>query len=59
MGLQRFNYGLGLQFSVPLLQFARVRPQLQQQDIAVKSNQEKLNEISLQIKNKMSWLIQL
>ncbi|HLG41086.1 MAG TPA: TolC family protein [Chitinophagaceae bacterium] len=50
LGLQRFNYGLGLQLSVPILQFARIKPQLQQQDFIIKSNEEKLNEISLQLK---------
>jgi outer membrane protein TolC len=50
LGLQRYNYGLGLQLSVPILQFARVKPQLQQQDFVIKSNEEKLNEISLQIR---------
>jgi outer membrane protein len=50
LSLQRFNYGLGVQLSVPLLQHVRVRPQLQQQDIIIKSYEEKLNEISLQVK---------
>jgi outer membrane protein TolC len=50
LGLQRINYGLGLQLSVPLLQSARIKPQLQQQDFVIKSNEEKLNEISLQLK---------
>ena len=50
LGLQRYNYGLGLQLSVPVLQFARIKPQLQQQDFIIKSDEEKLNEISLQLK---------
>src|ERR1019366_6237840 len=50
LGLQRFNYGIGLQLSVPLLQSVRIRPQLQQQDFLIQSNQEKLNEIQLQLK---------
>ena len=50
LGLQRINYGIGLQLSVPLLQSARIRPQLQQQDFLIQSNQEKLNEIQLQLK---------
>lgn len=49
LGFQRFNYGIGLQLSVPILQFARIKPQLQQQDLIIKSNEEKLNEVSLQI----------
>ncbi len=50
LGFQRYNYGLGLQLSVPILQFARIKPQLQQQNFIIKSNEEKLNEISLQLK---------
>lgn len=50
LSFQRYNYGLGLQLSVPILQFARIRPQLQQQEFIIKSNEEKLNEISLQLK---------
>lgn len=50
LGLQRFNYGIGLQVSVPLLQSVRIRPQLQQQDFLIQSNQEKLNEAQLQLK---------
>lgn len=49
LGFQRYNYGLGLQLSVPLLQFVRLKPQLQQQEFIIKSNQEKLNEVSLQL----------
>jgi outer membrane protein len=47
---QRYNYGVGLQLSMPLLQFARIRPQLQQQEFLIQSNQEKLNDIELQVK---------
>jgi outer membrane protein len=50
LAFQRYNYGLGVQLSVPILQFARLKPQLQQQDIIIKSNEEKLNEISLQLR---------
>ncbi len=49
LGFQRFNYGLGLQLSFPILQFARIKPQVQQQDFIIKSNEEKRNEISLQL----------
>jgi outer membrane protein TolC len=49
-GLQRVNYGIGLQFSFPILQATRIKPQVQQQDFVIKSNEEKLNEISLQLK---------
>jgi outer membrane protein len=47
---QRYNYGVGFQISMPLLQVARIHPQLQQQNFLIQSNQEKLNEIELQLK---------
>jgi outer membrane protein TolC len=50
LGFQRYNYGLGLQLSLPILQFVRIKPQLQQQDFVIKSDEEKLNEISLRLK---------
>jgi outer membrane protein len=50
LSFQRYNYGLGLQLSMPLLQIARIRPQLQQQDFLIQSNREKLNEVELQLK---------
>lgn len=50
LAFQRYNYGAGLQLSVPILQFARIKPQVQQQDFVIKSNEEKLNDISLQVR---------
>jgi outer membrane protein TolC len=50
LAFQRYNYGVGVQLSIPILQFARIKPQLQQQDLIIRSNEEKLNEISLQLK---------
>lgn len=50
LGLQRYNYGVGLQLSVPILQFAKVHPQLMQQDFQIQANEEKLNEMVLQVK---------
>lgn len=50
LGFQRFNYGVGLQLSVPILQFARLKPQLKQQDFVIQSNLEKLNQIELELK---------
>lgn len=50
LGFQRFNYGIGLQISVPLLQSVKIRPQLKQQDLLIQSSQEKLNEVQLQLK---------
>jgi outer membrane protein TolC len=50
LAFQRYNYGAGLQLSIPLLQFARIRSQVQQQDFQIRSSEEKLNEIALQIR---------
>jgi outer membrane protein TolC len=47
---QRYNYGVGLQISMPILQVARIHPQLQQQSFLIESNKEKLNEIELELK---------
>ena len=46
LGLQRINYGLGLQISMPLLQSAKIKPQLAQQDLQIKADKEKLNEVN-------------
>ncbi len=53
LGLQRVNYGLGIQLSVPLLQSMKIKPQLQQQDIQARADKEKLNELSLQLNRQM------
>ena len=53
LGLQRVNYGLGIQLSVPLLQSVKIKPQLQQQDIQARADKEKLNELSLQLNRQM------
>jgi len=50
---QRYNYGIGVQLSVPILQFARINPQVQQQKLLIKSNEEKLHNISLQLKKQL------
>lgn len=49
--LNRFNYGAGVQLSVPLLKHAEVKTRLQQQDWLIKSEEEKLNEVNLQLKS--------
>lgn len=53
LSFQRYNYGLGMQLSVPLLAFGRIRPQLLQQEFVIKSSQEKLNDLNLQLKKQM------
>lgn len=50
LGFQRFNYGIGLQLSVPILQSVKIKPQLQQQNFLIKANQERLSEVQLQLK---------
>lgn len=53
LSFQRYNYGVGMQLNLPLLQFARVKPQLEQQEFLIKSNEEKLNDISLQLRKQL------
>lgn len=53
LSFQRYNYGVGMQLSIPLLQYGRVRPLLLQQEFAINSNQEKLNEVALQLKKQL------
>jgi outer membrane protein TolC len=50
IGLNRFNYGVGVQLSVPLLKHAEVKTRLQQQDWFIKAEQEKLNQVTLELK---------
>jgi outer membrane protein len=49
LGLQRINYGVGVQLSMPLLQSAKIKPQLKQQDFQVLADEEKKKELSLQL----------
>ncbi|MDR7209377.1 TolC family protein [Flavobacterium piscis] len=49
MGLQRFNYGVGLQLSIPILQSFKIRSELQYQDLIIKADQEKVNELILKL----------
>jgi outer membrane protein len=51
--LERYNWGVGVQLSIPLLQVARISPQLQQQDFLIQSGSEKLNTINLQLRKQM------
>lgn len=53
LSFQRYNYGVGVQLNLPLLQFARINPQIEQQELLVKSNEEKLQEISLQLRKQL------
>ena len=53
LAFQRYNYGIGVQLSVPILQFARINPQFRQQKLLVKSNEEKLQDVSLQLQKQL------
>lgn len=53
LSFQRYNYGVGLQLSIPLLQIARIRPQLHQQEFLIRSNAERLNNVSLQLRKQL------
>jgi outer membrane protein len=53
LSFERYNWGVGLQLSVPLLQAARISPQLKQQQYVIMSNEEKLNNISLQLRKQL------
>ena len=53
LSFQRYNYGVGIQLSLPLLQAVRINPQLQQQELLVKSGEEKLKDISLQLQKQL------
>jgi outer membrane protein len=53
LSFQRHNYGIGIQLSIPLLQYARINPQLQQQELLTRSNEEKLQEVSLQLRKQL------
>jgi len=50
LNFQRYNYGVGLQLSVPVLQFARIDPQLEEEDFTIQSQREELNEVSLRLR---------
>jgi outer membrane protein TolC len=45
----RYNYGIGLQLSVPILQFTYTRLQLQQQDAVIQSYQAQLQQTQQQL----------
>ena len=45
----RYNYGVGLQLSVPLLRFVDVRNQLHQQNALINAQQERWNQVKLEL----------
>jgi outer membrane protein TolC len=53
LGLQRINYGLGIQLSMPLLQAARIKPQIAQQDLQIRADRLKLDELNLQLNSQV------
>lgn len=49
LSFSRYNYGAGLQLSVPLLRFLEVRPQLRQQSALISAEEERLNQVKLEL----------
>ena len=49
LSFSRYNYGVGLQLSVPLLRFLDVRNQLHQQSALINSQQERLKQVELDL----------
>ncbi|MCC6288492.1 MAG: TolC family protein [Chitinophagaceae bacterium] len=47
LGLNRYNYGAGLQIAFPIMKYGEVRRQLQQQQLISKAAQEKLADSKL------------
>ena len=58
MNFSRYNYGVGLQLSVPLLCFVDVHNQLHQQNSLINAQQERLNQIELDL-NKQNTIADL
>ncbi len=52
LGFQRFNYGLGAQLHIPILQKARIKPQLVQQEWEVKAQQAQKEAAATQLRIK-------
>ncbi|MBT1686859.1 TolC family protein [Dawidia soli] len=50
LSFSRYNYGVGLILSVPLLRFANVRHQVNARESEIKAEQEKLNTVNLQLR---------
>src|SRR5258708_2581912 len=49
LSLSRYNYGVGLQLSVPLLRFVDVRNQVRQQNALINAQQERMNLVELDL----------
>lgn len=49
LNFSRYNYGVGLQLSVPLLRFVDVHNQLRQQSALINAQQERLNQVELDL----------
>jgi outer membrane protein len=50
LAFTRYNYGVGLQLSIPILRFIDVKAQLMQSDNLLNAQRERLNQANLQIK---------
>jgi outer membrane protein len=49
LSFSRYNYGMGLTVSVPLLRFTNINHQLRSYDATIQSQQERLNLVKLQL----------
>lgn len=49
LSFSRYNYGVGLNLSVPVLRFFDVKHQLRQQDALIHAQEERLNQVKLQL----------
>lgn len=58
LSFSRYNYGVGLQLSVPILRFLEVKPQLHQQNVLISAQQERLNQVKLDL-NKQNKIAEL
>jgi outer membrane protein len=58
LSFSRYNYGIGLQLSVPLLRFINVHTQLQQQNALIGVEEEKLKQVTLDL-NKQNRVAEL
>jgi len=49
LGFSKYNYGVGVQIAFPILKYSEIRLQQQQQSFISKSNEELLNQTSLEL----------
>lgn len=55
LGIQRFNYGVGLQLRVPLLQYTRIRPEIQKLELMIQADKNRLKEVHLRLRKQLEY----